>query len=476
MKAFFALLISATVAYGQDFPSFLQRVERAPEASRGALVDSFMNAVPTFPLIEQTTTAHFLYRGSASSVNVPGDANGWSATAFPMARLSTTDLWYHTRTFESNARLDYKFVLNGSNWILDPRNPHTVSGGFGPNSELRMPAYVPAPEIQYYPGIPHGALRDTLFFSTNLGNSRTIRIYTPPNYESSSDSVGVMLFHDGLEYVTLAQANNVIDYLLSQNRIKPIIAVFVPPVSRVAEYRTTQQAQFTSFIVNELMPSIDSRYRTRRNPTSRATLGASDGGNIALWLAYTHSEVFGNVAAQSSNITASISNGFQNSPRLNVKFSMDLGTYDIASLIPLVRSFIPILQTRGYTYRYDEYNEGHSWGNWRAHVDNALELFFPATPTSVREQNSPTEIVLHQNYPNPFNPDTEVRYQISEVSTVVLKVFDLLGREVATLVNERLEPGTYHVKFDATNLAGGTYFYRLHAGGTAQTRRLLLLK
>ncbi len=478
MKALllFLLMTAASSGAAQTFQDFINRVNATPEAERTAIADSFMAAVPSFPLIEQNVNVVFLYRGNGGSVTVPGDANGWTASAFPMTRLSTTNLWYHTRTFESSARLDYKFVVDG-NWILDPRNPFTVSGGFGPNSELRMPAYIPAPEIQYYPAIAHGTLRDTVFYSTNLGNSRTIRIYTPPNYESSSDSFGVILFHDGLEYVTLAQTNNVIDYLISQNRIKPVIAVFVPPVNRTAEYRTNQQPQFTNFIVNEIMPYLDARYRTRRNPASRATLGASDGGNIALWLAYTHSEVFGNVAAQSSNIQSSISSGFQNSPRLNLKFYMDLGTYDIAQLIPLVRNFIPILQNKGYPHQYIEYNEGHSWGNWRAHVDNALEMFFPTTPATVGEPESkPTHFELHQNYPNPFNPTTNIGFRISDFGFVSLKIFDVLGREVATLVNEQKAPGEYDIQFDAGNLSSGVYYYQLRAAGFVATKKMLLIR
>jgi enterochelin esterase family protein len=287
----------------------------------------------------------------------------------------------------------------------------------------------------------------------------------------------VALFHDGLEYVTLAQANNVIDYLISQNRIKPIIGVFVPPVNRTAEYAGNQMTQFTNFIVNELMPYIDARYRTRRNPSARGTLGASNGGNIALWLAYTHSNTFGNVAAQSSNIISSISIGFQNSPRLNLKLYLDLGTYDIAQLIPLVRSFIPILQSKGYVYRYEEYHEGHSWGNWRAHIDNALEMFFPTSPTNVKnEPTKPLEFALEQNYPNPFNPSTQIHFSVQGSGFTSLNVFDVLGREVATLVNETLSAGQHAVNFSSDNLPSGTYFYRMRVGGATITKRMLLLR
>ncbi len=472
------LLFSVT-ARAQTFNDFLGRVLSAPDSERTAIVDSFMLAVPRFPFVEFDTLCHFLYRGSAATVTVPGDANNWDPGGFPMTRLLTTDLWYFTRAFEPDARLDYKFVLNGTAWILDPRNPFQVSGGFGPNSELRMPAYIPAPEILYYPSIPHGTLRDTVFFSATLGNSRTVRVYTPPSYQSSTDSFPVILFHDGLEYVSLANANNVMDYLIAHDRIMPVIGVFVPPVNRTAEYAGAQMDQFTTFIVHELMPVIDARYRTRRDPAYRATLGASNGGNISLWIGYSHPETFGNIAAQSSNIVTEVASGFQSSPRLNLQLYMDLGTYDIPQLIPLVRSFIPILQLKGYPYRYEEYHEGHSWGNWRAHIDNALEMFFPGPAVSVGgEWEHATGFTLLHNYPNPFNPNTTIVFDVP-VGTrhaVSLQIFDVLGRVVATLVNERLEPGRHTVNLDAAGLSSGIYLYRLTAGQQCATGKMMLLR
>lgn len=471
------ILVSPLPLHSQTFQDFLNRVYAAPDSERTAIVDSFSNAVAYFPVLEQDTLCHFLYRGSATSVTVPGDANQWTVSAFPMTRVSTTNLWYHTHVFEPDARLDYKFVLNGSTWIVDPRNPNQVMGGFGPNSELRMPAYVPPPEIEYYPGIPHGTLRDTIFTSVNLGNSRTVRVYLPPGYEASSDSYAVILFHDGLEYVTLAKANNVFDYLIAQNRIQPVIGVFVPPVNRTPEYAGNQMTLFTAFIVNELMPYIDARYRTRRNPASRAVMGASNGGNISLWLGYNHPGMFGNVGAQSSNIISSITSGFQNSPTLPLKLCMDLGTYDIPQLIPLVRNFIPILQSKGYVFRYDEFNDGHSWGNWRAHIDNAVEFFFPGPGTDVKGgEPYPPSFTLFQNYPNPFNPSTTISFSVQNPSLAVLTVHDVLGREVATLFNEVMSTGRHSVPWDAKSMPSGVYVARLQTGGSSQSIKLLLMK
>jgi len=99
-------------------------------------------------------------------------------------------------------------------------------------------------------------------------------------------------------------------------------------------------------------------------------------------------------------------------------------------------------------------------------------------PNSVREGTLkiPNAFLLRDAYPNPFNPTTVISYQMPVASDVRLSVYDLLGREVAVLVNEKKAPGSYEVKFDGSNLASGVFLYRLTAGEFVQTRRLLLLK
>ncbi len=88
----------------------------------------------------------------------------------------------------------------------------------------------------------------------------------------------------------------------------------------------------------------------------------------------------------------------------------------------------------------------------------------------------PTRCGLDQNYPNPFNPSTKIQFTIAKRQLTIVKVFDVLGRDVATLVNEVKEPGTYTVQFDGSHLASGVYFYRLQAGNFVATKQLLLLK
>jgi len=88
----------------------------------------------------------------------------------------------------------------------------------------------------------------------------------------------------------------------------------------------------------------------------------------------------------------------------------------------------------------------------------------------------PTDFLLSQNYPNPFNPSTKIKYSVSQSSKVVLKVFDFLGNEIETLINEEKPAGSYELTWVAANLPSGVYFYQLKAGSLLETKKMILLK
>jgi hypothetical protein len=92
------------------------------------------------------------------------------------------------------------------------------------------------------------------------------------------------------------------------------------------------------------------------------------------------------------------------------------------------------------------------------------------------EISSPNKFSLSQNYPNPFNPSTSIQYAISSRQFVSLKVYDVLGKEIATLVNEEKSTGKYNVEFNASSLASGIYYYQLRAGDYVETKKMILLK
>jgi hypothetical protein len=84
--------------------------------------------------------------------------------------------------------------------------------------------------------------------------------------------------------------------------------------------------------------------------------------------------------------------------------------------------------------------------------------------------------MLEQNYPNPFNPSTTIHFSVPSSEFVTLKVFDVLGNEVATLVNEEQPAGNYEIEFSPAGLSSGIYFYKLHAGSFVETKKMILIR
>ncbi len=116
----------------------------------------------------------------------------------------------------------------------------------------------------------------------------------------------------------------------------------------------------------------------------------------------------------------------------------------------------------------------------RAAIENYLADKYNISITTgiedPQEEIIPEQFTLSQNYPNPFNPSTTIRFQVPNSSFVNLKVYDVLGNEVATLVNEEKASGSYQVNFNAKGLSSGIYFYTINAGSFVETNKMLLLK
>ena len=476
------IILSPIINAQSQFQQFIDHVNSLSTVQqKAAAVDSFMIYARSIgiPFIEDST-ANFIYLGNYSSVTAAGDFNNWSATAWSLTRLSQTNFWYRSQTFEMDARLDYKFVLNGSNWILDPENPNTCSGGFGPNSELAMPSYVQPWEIQYNPNILHGTVISKSIYSTNVSVSYQLNIYLPPGYDTSSSlTYPTAYFQDGAEYISLGSAVKVIDNLIDSNKIKPLIAVFVTPNNRNEEYAFSKRNQYRLFFVNELVPYIDNNYKTITSPDKRLVLGDSFGGNISALISYNHPEVFGlcglhSAAFWPNNYEALVM--ITSGPIKDIKWSSIWGTYE--SIYSELRSFRDFMIGNGCEIDWLERPEGHSWGLWRASLDRMLEYFFPANPSSIfaDEDQVVKNFNLYQNYPNPFNPSTTISWQLSESQFVALKIYDVLGNEIGTLINEEQQAGFHKVNFDAAALSSGMYFYSLHANNKTLTNKMILMK
>ena len=154
--------------------------------------------------------------------------------------------------------------------------------------------------------------------------------------------------------------------------------------------------------------------------------------------------------------------------------------YDTVNAIPKTTSPLNALATWVLVFYGTNYTVGD-----QVEVDyaNPIQIgkdkytFTPTNVTGINGTNSvPVNFMLSQNYPNPFNPSTTIKYSVPHADLVSLKIYDILGREVRTLINEYKSPGTYYINFNAHGLSSGVYFYRLTAGSYSGVKKLILIK
>jgi enterochelin esterase family protein len=290
-------------------PSFerdMRLIERENDPSRrSALVDSLVQRAKQSgtPLVEPgspaaTTCAIFIYRGEAREVGISGDMNGWSEQKDLLSRLPGTDLFYFCGEYPADSRLEYRLVIDGTAG-LDRLNPRVSLFGRGSNSEAPMTGYIPPPEVQPAPPAAKGSVEEFLIASKQSGMSRTATVYLPMGYASSSGRYPVLYLNDAFGALKFGSMVNVLDNLIRQGRIPPLIAVLLPSVGdRMVEY--SMNPRFEAFMVEDAVPAVDRHYRTRPSPQFRAVGGISAGATAALSLAISHPDLFGKCMAQST--------------------------------------------------------------------------------------------------------------------------------------------------------------------------------
>lgn len=473
MRIFLAagLLLLAQTVSAQSFAELQSSVAAAAQSDQQALADAFLGST-TVPHFENDTTAVFLYRGSASSIALAGDFNGWSGQGWSLERLASTNLWYRIEHFEADARLDYKIILNGSNWILDPRNPNRVPGGFGANSEISMPAYVQPWEIVENASVANGTLESHTFASTIMGNSRPVKVYLPADYDPNrTEPYPVILYHDGSDYTNLASIETVLDNLIDAGRIEPIVAVFANPLNREAEYATSSTANFTRLIVEELMPWVETNYHISTDPSKRAVTGPSYAGLASARHCFEHPDVFGLCAPFSPSFWVSngaLLNTMSQGDLTSIKWYVDWGTYE-GSIVTTGRIFKDFLSQQGADFKTNEWHEGHSWGSWRAHQDIMLEFFFAgANATSRSVLELPDSVFDVTVYPNPASGATTVAFNLDTHGPVDISVHDVLGRQVDVVLSKPLDAGRHQFAIDKPEVSAGSYWVRVSTPSTTE--------
>ena len=394
------------------FPTWQKRIEDAPKGHLTEEVDRFLqvlNAVGS-PMIDGSSVSFVYYDPDARRVSLSGEFNQWSPRGVAMTPLRDTGLFYHTMQIRGPVRVEYKLIVDGE-WITDPYCANTVDNGVGEqNSSFVVGDFQEPPELEWIPTIPHGRVEEFTFESAVLNNNRRVYVYLPPRYDPDSPHHYPTLYvHDGGEYHSRAKLPTILDNLIHSQEIPPMIAVMVDPVDRMREYWANED--YGRFTERELVPYIDSHYRTRTQREARGVMGASLGGLISTYLALSRPHLFSKVGGQSSalflleggrmsglaqeirarfTLLQSHSNGpkplsvLVEELKKPIAFYFDVGKYE-PQFIPAHHRLVPLLEAKGCPCFFQELTGGHNWTSWRAHLKELLTFLWSDTQTSVED-------------------------------------------------------------------------------------------
>lgn len=391
----FLALIAADVADAQSQKAFskamkqLRAFARKDSASVQSAVKRWWEERQKKDQVPLTSpdSAVFFYRGNATSVSWAGDFNGWGSKPFPNkgTRVKNTDIWILPCAFPSTARLDYKIILNGKDWILDPVNPHQQYSGVGggsPNSEIRMPGWKVDPAQVKRPGVPTGTLESRRISSTHLGYEVGYSIYLPAG--TSVTALPTFYVTDGSEYLDprLGNMTATLDNLIADKKIPPLRVVFVDArdPSALQNNRRMQEMslneKYLMFFTDELIPAVEGAAAPLGQPNSRGILGTSLGGLNSAYFAFKRPDVFNRVGIQSPAFwyKPEIYPIVEQSAAKSLTIAMTAGTiYDTSDE---ARKMKAVFDKLGHSCLYLETAEGHSWGNWRNLLDDVLTALY----------------------------------------------------------------------------------------------------
>jgi enterochelin esterase family protein len=342
-------------------------------------------AQTTGPIVQDSTFI-ILYEGRAGCVTLAGDLNRWDPSRDTLGRIPGTSLFVFERTIDPAARIEYKLVVDGD-WILDPWNPLRARGGFGFNSELRMPGYRPPWEPPAGTLLRHGTLDTLLMTSAHLGRACPIIVYVP-NERTPAGGLPSLYVTDGVDHLGLADAHLRLDRLIGAGSVQSLITVFLEPRAglqdttpslRIQEYAMNDT--FLAFLVEEAVPFIRARYGADTAPARTGIMGVSLGGLAAGYAALRRPDMFGFCAVQSPswwwNDRAMLTL-VRSTPRVPLRWWISTGTLRDAERE--CREMRSILGERGYGVTYAEFPEGHNWSNWKARLDDILLTFAGVGP------------------------------------------------------------------------------------------------
>lgn len=364
-----------------EFGRFVAEVDAAD--NKRELIDNYLAQQETFPIVENDSLVHFVFRGDVPDIGVQG--NFLDLGEFqPLYRVAGTDLYFRSYRLPPAAHFEYQFNVFEER-MPDPLNPRVLTAGDDGSSVVTTagwsePAHLAEPEGE------RGRIESFLWKSAILDNEREIKVYLPPGYDEGDRRYPLVVVNYGDLALEQGRWANSLDNLIGES-VAPLIAVFLPRVN-FDEY-APQVEQFSQAIAEELLPRVDEHYRTLPGAGNRAMTGIASGGFASILIALTRPELIGNVAVQSFYLRseveeafrAAIEDGDRDTTRFYVEWSVnDLeGGGDLHSEAAS-RELVELLETAGYEVITNEVVDGAGWGSWRARNDRVLESFLPLEP------------------------------------------------------------------------------------------------
>lgn len=376
------------------FEAFIKDLEGGSVVERQALVEQYLSKIEATPVIEGKEKVHFIWYGEADTLKIEGDLQKAWSTPETLSKIDCgdQDFFHISYTIPSDALLEYRFIADGKR-VMDLYNPQvTQSFDYGNRNIFSMPGFVRSPYIDIRHDIEKGITSRWIFKTDNpLFSDRLIWVYTPYDYTKDKE-YPVLYVNDGMWAMYIRPFINVVDNLIYDRKIEPIVVVFVAFEDRWNEY-VSQSTEYAKMMVEEMVPFIEENFQVSSSPDKRGIIGASAGGHGAIVTAFRYSDFFGNVASQGGGAGGCPGlNPLANEALDTYLTKMDkyplkniyteVGTYDLefpnekAKFLDGGRQFHKRLEDYNIDHIYKEVNSGHTGDSWDQRIDDILIQFF----------------------------------------------------------------------------------------------------
>lgn len=384
----------------------IARLEEEIRRGNADALDAFWERLQTEggPLIEAADEegqhyVTFIYQGDEETENVlvVGGPIGTNLAHAVMSRLLDTNLWY--KTIQTVATLPTVYYLSkndtfGRNWgqrhpnlEMDKLNPHTIT--FLPNPDSSSEGtqqsllQFPSEQIPYVEPQEHvatGNLQEYRVKSQALNNERSVWVYTPAGYSVDHKPYGLLLVHDGFAYTTAIPTPTILDNLIAEGKIPPLVAVFVNSTdNRMKELGCDEG--YADLIIQDVLPLVREKYHVTNDPSEVITAGSSMGGLISMYLGFAHPDVFGNVLSQSGSYWWApdhpesrgwLIKQFAEANKRPLKIYMDYGHFESILMIELAQEMHQVLTQKNYDVHLANFPGGHDYPCWAKTIADGL--------------------------------------------------------------------------------------------------------